>query len=161
MNNLNYKVNHMKKKSCVLFNKIPKGNYKKKDKFLEQSFNSIYNINSEKNVRLNTSINNKNEINNSKISLLTRPYIKQLSQYCFLTLKNKDSTNSSKLSEKKTLENMKSLEKDDKTNIYFNLIKTYYDENGMKLMPKQTEVYPKENDIDYPKIIKNKKKKCE
>ena len=159
MNNLNYKVNHMKKKSCVLFNKIPKGNYKKKDKFLEQSFNSIYNINSEKNVRLNTSINNKNEINNSKISFLTRPYIKQLSQYCFLTLKNKDSTNSSKLSEKKTLENMKSLEKDDKTNIYFNLIKTYYDENGMKLLPKQTEVYPKENDIDYPKIIKNKKKK--
>ena len=92
----------------------------------------------------------------NKSSIFFRPYSKQLSQYCFLTLKNQ---NNPKINKKKNQEKYKILEKDDKTNIYFNLIKTYYDENGRKLKPKKTEIYPIDIELIYPKIIKSKKKK--
>ena len=161
MNILNNRINHVKKNSCLLFNKIPRMKNTIKDKLFEKSYNNIYNKNTENSStsRINTSSSIKKSIGNSKKPLFSRPYIKQLSQYCFLTLKHKDSNIISKLNDYINKNNeQKSIEKDDKTNIYFNLIKTYYDENGMKLKPKKTEVYPID-EIDYPKIIKSKKKK--
>ena len=162
MNIFNFRINHVKKNSCFLFNKIPKMNYNIKDRFLETTNNILYNKEKETNktCRINTFgniANNKNRNEKTKINSFTRPYIKQLSQYCFLTLKNKNDI--PKLNECKKKDHFISPERDDKTNIYFNLIKTYYDENGKKLKPKQTVVYPIDNEADYPKIIKSKKKK--
>ena len=158
-------INHIKKKSCVLYNiNVCKMHNKIKEKFFDQSYNNIYYKNSNQNLtgRLNTSLNPKESITNTKTTQYSRPYIKQLSQYCFLTLKNKnniDNNNLSKLNETNNFENFNTLEKDDKTNIYFNLIKTYYDENGKKLKPKKTEINTMDNDSDYPQITKNKKNK--
>jgi hypothetical protein len=160
MNNFNYRINHAKKNSCVLLNKIPMNNTLK-DTFYDKSYNIIYNKNSENNLtsRLNTSINSKNSIKIKKMSFFSRPYIKQLSQYCFLTFKNKNNHKISEITVDKKNDKVKIPEKDDKTNIYFNLIKTYYDENGTKLKPKKTKVNPIDTENDYPKIIKTKKKK--
>ena len=158
-------INHIKKKSCVLYNNnVCKMHNKIKEKFFDQSYNNIYNKNSNQNLtgRLNTSLNLKESISNTKNTQYSRPYIKQLSQYCFLTLKNKnniDNNHLPKLNETNNFENFNTLEKDDKTNIYFNLIKTYYDENGKKLKPKNTEINLIYNDSDYPQITKNKKNK--
>jgi hypothetical protein len=120
---------------------------------------------------LYTSIsNNKKSLEKTKTSLFSRPYIKQLSRYSFLTLKNKNDSNNNNNNYKRSENRTKSSEreksginpdKDDKKNIYFNLIKTYYDENGIKLKPKEIEINPINNGIDYPKIIKAKKKKKE
>ena len=164
MNIIDYRIyhaNHVKKNSCLLNNNsLRKMNLSIKEKFFEDNFNKIYNKNIENNNKLNATLNFKNSlIDNTKTSLFSRPYIKQLSQYCFLTLKNKDDNNTTKLNDKEKMKKFKINEKDDKTNIYFNLIKTYYDENGMKLKPKQTEIFPIDNEIDYPKIIKTKKRK--
>ena len=160
MNNFYYRINHVKKNSCILLNKIPMNNTLK-DTFLEKSYNNIYNKNTENNLtsRLNTSINSKNSIKIKKMTFFSRPYIKQLSQYCFLTFKNKTNHKISEINDDKKNDKMIIPEKDDKTNIYFNLIKTYYDENGTKLKPKKAKVYPIVNENDYPKIIKTKKKK--
>ena len=169
----NNKISHIKKHSCVLYNNsINKIHLKIKQKFLEQTYSST--LGNENNnyeniyMPLYTSIsNNKKSLEKTKTNLFSRPYIKQLSRYSFLTLKNKnDDNNNYKRSEnrKKSSERKKSgvnLDKDDKKNIYFNLIKTYYDENGIKLKPKETQIYPINNGIDYPKIIKAKKKKKE
>ena len=171
----NNKINHIKKHSCVLYNNsINKIHLKIKQKFLEQTYCST--LENENNnyeniyMPLNTSIlNNKKSLEKTKTSLFSRPYIKQLSRYSFLTLKNKNDNNNNnnyKRSENRTKsserkKNGVNLDKDDKKNIYFNLIKTYYDENGIKLKPKEIQIYPINNGIDYPKIIKAKKKKKE
>ena len=142
-------------------------------RFLEKTYSST--LENENNnyeniyMPLYTSIsNNKKSLEKTKTSLFSRPYIKQLSRYSFLTLKNKNDNNNNnyKRSENRTKsserkKNGVNLDKDDKKNIYFNLIKTYYDENGIKLKPKEIEINPINNGIDYPKIIKAKKKKKE
>ena len=160
----NNQINHVKKNSCVLYNNdIRKMHNKIKEKFFIQNYSSIYNKKSDNNLnrRTNHSLNNqKQSMANTKTPKFSRPYIKQLSQYCFLTLKNKrtdDNNSIPKLNESNN--NFETLEKDDKKNIYFNLIKTYYDENGIKLRPQKTVIFPIDNEIDYPKIIKTKKKK--
>ena len=172
----NNKITHIKKHSCVLFNNsINKDHLKINQKFLEQTYSST--LENENNnfentyLPLYTSIsNNKKTLEKTKTSLFSRPYIKQLSRYSFLTLKNKNDNNNSNYNYKRSENRTKSSErkksgvnpdKDDKKNIYFNLIKTYYDENGIKLKPKEIEINPINNEIDYPKIIKPKKKKKE
>ena len=124
-----------------------------KGKYFEENMHKLYNKKTQSSLttRLNTSLNYKKKMGKTKTSLFSRPYIKQSSQYCFLT----------NLNDKEKLKKSRNNEKEDKTNIYFNLIKTYYDENGIKLKPKQIEIFPIDNDIDYPKIIKTKKKKKE
>ena len=160
--NKNFQIKHIKKKSCILYN----NNFFQKIKRKPKNFN-LFDIKTKKNSteRINVSINEKKSMSNTKTSPLSRPYVKQLSQYCFLTLKNKNKNqkkiktknksknNISKLNETNIIEKYNSSEKDDKTNIYFNLIKTYYDENGIQLKPEKTEIYPKINKS------KSKKKK--
>ena len=172
----NNKISHIKKHSCVLYNNnINKIHLKIKQRFLEQTYSST--LENENNnyeniyMPLYTSIsNNKKSLEKTKTSLFSRPYIKQLSRYSFLTLKNKNDNNNNNNNYKRSENRTKSSErkksgfnpdKDDKKNIYFNLIKTYYDENGIKLKPKEIEINPINNEIDYPKIIKAKKKKKE
>ena len=173
----NNKISHIKKHSCVLYNNsINKIHLKIKQRFLEQTYSST--LENENNnyeniyMPLHTSIsNNKKSLEKTKTLLFSRPYIKQLSRYSFLALKNKNYNNNNNNNNYKRSENRtKSSErkksgvnpdKDDKKNIYFNLIKTYYDENGIKLKPKEIEINPINNEIDYPKIIKAKKKKKE
>ena len=172
----NNKINHIKKHSCVLYNNsINKIHLKMNQRFLEKTYSST--LENENNnyeniyMPLYTSIsNNKKSLEKTKTSLFSRPYIKQLSRYSFLTLKNKNDSNNNNNNYKRSENRTKSSEreksgvnpdKDDKKNIYFNLIKTYYDENGIKLKPKEIEINPINNGIDYPKIIKAKKKKKE
>ena len=160
---LNNSINHSKKLSCSLCNNsINKMHFSIKQKYLEQSHNNrIDNISK-------TDINKNNPINlslkpmtSSKIEFFTRPYIKQLSQYSFLTLKKKKDNNVSKYNDNKSMIKYfgTNNENDDKTNIYFNLIKTYYDENGIKFKPKEVDECNITKESEHPKIIGTKMKK--
>ena len=157
--------NHINKNSCVLYSSnIRQIYYKVKEKTNSQNYNNYNNIISRTKVnnitsRSNISLNNKPLIEKTNTSLFQRPYIKQLSQYSFLTSKTKNSKDNISLPKLDGTNNYENSEKDDKTNIYFNLIKTYYDENGKKLKIKKNEIYPIDNEIDFPNKLKNKKKK--
>ena len=157
--------NHITKNSCVLYSSnIRKIYYKVKEKTNSQNYNNYNNIISRTKVHnmtnsSNISLNNKPLIEKTKTSLFRMPYIKQLSQYSFLTSKTKNSKDNISLPKLDGTNNYESNEKDDKTNIYFNLIKTIYDENGKQLKIKKNEIYPLDNEIDFPNKLKTKKKK--
>ena len=153
--------NHIKKNSCVLYsNDIRKMYYKLKEKTYSQNYNNINIKRKDQNLtsRQNNSLNSK-KIVNTKAYFFSRPYSKQLSQYSFLTSKKKNSKDNCSIPRLNESKDFEKNEKDDKTNIYFNLIKTYYDENGIKLKPKKKEIYPIDNENNYFKKIKAKKKK--
>ncbi len=153
--------NHIKKNSCVLYsNDIRKMYYKLKEKTNSQNYNNINNKRKDQNFtsRQNNSLNSK-QIVNTKAYFFSRPYIKQLSQYSFLTSRKKNSKDNFSIPRLNESKDFEKNEKDDKTNIYFNLIKTYYDENGIKLKPKKKEIYPMNNENYCFKKIKAKKKK--
>jgi len=143
----------VKKHSCFLFNNNanniikPKYSGRKNNIFIGYEHkidDNTYNP-------LNTSSNNKS-LSRTKSSLLSRPYQRQLSKGSFSTKKklNKDEYNTFKL-------NGNDFEKDEKTsNIYYKLIKTFYDENGIKLNNQETKTNQINNDFN-SKLIKTKK----
>ena len=147
-----------KKHSCFLNNNNP--NNILKPKFLEKKYNNL--IEDENKIDnnaynpLNTSLYNKS-LSRTKSSLLSRPYQRQLSNTSFSTKKKlyKDEYNTFKLNGNKYLGN--NFEKDEKTsNIYYKLIKTFYDENGIKLNSQETKINPINNEFN-SKLIKTKK----
>ena len=102
--------------------------YKLKEKTNSQNYNNINNKRKDQNFtsRQNNSLNSK-QIVNTKAYFFSRPYIKQLSQYSFLTSRKKNSKDNFSIPRLNESKDFEKNEKDDKTNIYFNLIKTYYD----------------------------------
>ena len=88
----------------------------------------------------------------TKSSLLSRPYQKQLSNSSFSTRKkiNKNENNTFKLMGN-------NFEKDEKiSNIYYKLIKTFYDENGTKINSQEAKLNSINTEFN-SKLIKTKK----
>ena len=147
-----------KKNSCFLYN--INANNKLKQKYLEKKSNNLieheHKINNNSYNPLKISLNNKS-LSRTKSSLLSRPYQRQLSNSSFSTKKklNKDEYNTFKLNGNNNVGN--NFEKDEKiSNIYYTLIKTFYDENGIKLNSQETNINPVNNEFN-SKIIKTKK----
>ena len=147
----------VKRHSCFLSNNNAKNI---KPTYLENNYNNIieheHKIDDNVYNFLNTSLNNKS-LSRTKSSLLSRPYQRQLSNSSFSTKKklNKDEYNTFKLNGNKFVGN--NFEKDEKiSNIYYKLIKTFYDENGIKLDSKETKINPINNEFN-SKLIKTKK----
>ena len=147
----------VKRHSCFLSNNNAKNI---KPTYLEKNYNNIieheHKIDDNVYNFLNTSLNNKS-LSRTKSSLLSRPYQRQLSNSSFSTKKklNKDEYNTFKLNGNKFVGN--NFEKDEKiSNIYYKLIKTFYDENGIKLDSKETKINPINNEFN-SKLIKTKK----
>ena len=158
MNISNNNIFLVKKHSCFLNNN--NRNDIIKPKYSEKKYNNL--IGHEQKIDDNaynpliTSLNNKS-LSRTKSFLLSKPYQRQLSNSSFTTKKkiNEDENDTYILNGNKYMGN--NFEKDEKiSNIYYKLIKTFYDENGIKLNSQETKINPINNEFN-SKLIKTKK----